>query len=32
MAVALPMTARFPDRLRLPLEFEPARLAADPKK
>ena len=23
------MTARFPDRLRLPLEFEPARLAAD---
>ena len=32
MAVALPMTARFPDRLRPPLEFEPARLAADPKK
>ena len=31
MAVALPMTARFPDRLRAPLEFE-ARLAADPKK
>jgi len=26
------MTARFPDRMRLPLEFEPARLAADPKK
>ena len=23
------MTAHFPDRLRLPLEFEPARLAAD---
>jgi hypothetical protein len=29
MAVALPMTARFPDRLRLPLEFEAVRLAAD---
>ena len=23
------MDARFPDRLRLPLEFEPSRLAAD---
>jgi len=32
MAVALPMTARFPGRLRLPLEFDAARLAADPKK
>ena len=32
MAVALPMMARFPDRLQAPLEFEPARLAADPKK
>jgi len=32
MAVALPMTARFADRMRLPLEFEPARPAADPKK
>jgi hypothetical protein len=32
MAVALPMTARFTGRLPLPLEFEPALLAADPKK
>jgi len=31
MAVALPMTARFPDRLQAPLEFA-ARLAAGPKK